>query len=71
LHSTQLRAKDSEVFQNLPELVSASSGHSQGNIPSILEGTEAFTLQVTFLLHYDDMLSEVISIILEFLKEIL
>jgi hypothetical protein len=60
LHSTQLRAKDSEVFLK-----------SQGNIPSILEGTEAFTLQFTFLLHYDYMLTEIISITLEFLKQIL
>jgi hypothetical protein len=43
---------------NLPVLVSANPDHSQGNNPYILEGTEAFTLLVTFLLHYDKIFPE-------------
>jgi hypothetical protein len=52
LHSTQYCVKYSEIALKLASVFSASPVHSQGKNPYILEGTEAFTLIVTFLLHY-------------------
>jgi hypothetical protein len=40
-------------------IVSANPAHSQQNNPYILEGAGAFTLLVTFLLHYDYIFPEI------------
>jgi hypothetical protein len=53
LYSIQYSVKYGEIVLKFASVVSANPVHSQGNNPYILEGTEAFTLLVTFLLHYD------------------
>jgi hypothetical protein len=59
LHSTQYNVNYSEIVLKFAIVVSAIPFHSQGNNPYILEGTEAFTLLVTFLLHYDYIFPEI------------
>jgi len=59
LRSTQYSVKYSEKALKFAGLVSANPVHSQGNSPYILEVTEAFTLLVTFLLHYDYIFPEI------------
>jgi hypothetical protein len=48
-----------EIVLKFASVVSTNPVHSQGNNPYILEGTEAFTLLVTFLLHYDYIFTEI------------
>jgi hypothetical protein len=59
LHSTQYSVKCREIVLKFASVVSVNPVHSQGNNPYILEGTEAFTLLVTFLLHYDYIFPEI------------
>jgi hypothetical protein len=59
LHSTQYSVKYSEIVLKFASVVSATPVHSQRNNPYFLEGTEAFTLLVSFLLHYDYIFTEI------------
>jgi hypothetical protein len=59
LPSTQHIVKYSEIFLKFASVVSANPIHFQRNNPYILEGTEAFTWLVTFLLHYDYIFPEI------------
>jgi len=59
LRSVQYNVKYSEIVLKFASIVSSNPVHSQGNNPYILEGTEAFTLLVTFLLHYDYIFPEI------------
>ena len=57
--NTQYNIKYNEIVPKFATVVSASPVHSQTNSPYILEGTEAFTLVITFLLHYDYIFPEI------------
>ena len=59
LCSTQYSVKYSEIVLKFASVISASPVHSQGNNPYILEGTETFTLLVTFFIHYDYIFLEI------------
>jgi len=59
LHSVQYNVKYSEIVLKFTSFISSNPVHSQGNNSYILEGTEAFTLLVTFLLHYDYIFPEI------------
>jgi len=59
LPSTQYTVIYREIVLKFASVVSANPVHFQGNTPYILEGTEAFTLLVTFLLHYVYIFTEI------------
>jgi hypothetical protein len=59
LHSTEYGVKYREKVIKFASVVSGNPVHSQWNSPYILEGTEAFTLLLTFVLHYDYIFTEI------------